>query len=1026
MPTTPTQYVRPFQEVAEATAKKLLSAWRNPYKDKVNRYIELLHENLERRRQTERPDTPSTNLWREQEYMVKQFQEWVKNLHSELGTSTPDQVWGLWQETFRTTLETVPETITLEIPPTFWNRDPTDAVPVRLWKTYRAFRYRLRQEHHRILQWIRRHPKKEIPPDTRTFHLHHFLRFTLEYPFAECLYHEWQRLMHLIAQHLYQFHQISEETKTAFLFLSEIETSGLTPSREARDQKWKILEHHLTTIEECIIQLDTFIVDALDQVYTAWEARVTEVKRQWPYAGTFALPEKMFDAKRLQSHWNTLNKQFQQDQTAWQTHWNGEIEEWQKDLELLLLQFRISQLSLKTFETVQSKMETQLIPIFREVKALLAQSLATFTNVDTEDKLALRRHILSENRTLLKTLRDEKLPLMIDSLLQAQVDRFLQEYAYRAKNALEIVSENHTIFKERDLEHIPPRSKVENVALKQLVEDKIFRELAQEHQVFMQTVQTHVEHILRDISETDQIVEFNLEAALTLLRRQRTNIEAFDDAQKIAVEGLERAIKQLDTIIEHCQQIVQQSNHFFCKRSVSFGRQILALADDERILEIQLRIARIQAEEQFHRYYQHVWTTLTQGIPHTINTFIRYSQNALTTLQTRIFHLKKITGLAPTPENVGERIAQFLNETTQRIKHLPYVYQRLFRNEPLRDERFFVGRRAEMVRLQTDFEAWQAGQPKLTAVVGEKGSGKTSLLNFAAKQIFQETTVVKVRLDNTVYTDTKLLEHLKRALKEPDAQNLNELEARILARDESMVCIFENIQNMFLRTIDGFEALESFLLFITKTQSRIHWLLCCTLYSWQYLDKVIHISTYFRRVIHMEIMATAEIKEIILRRNRASGYQLVYEVPPTIANTRKFRRLRSEEEQQHYLEDIFFHQLNDVAASNITVAMLFWQRSIKKNTEDKLVVSPLVDFDHSFLYQLTVDELFILAALLQHENLSIDETARVFRFELQYSALMLNRMEQSGIVIRHKTYYRIHPFLYRPIVRALKIQNILH
>ena len=90
------------------------------------------------------------------------------------------------------------------------------------------------------------------------------------------------------------------------------------------------------------------------------------------------------------------------------------------------------------------------------------------------------------------------------------------------------------------------------------------------------------------------------------------------------------------------------------------------------------------------------------------------------------------------------------------------------------------------------------------------------------------------------------------------------------------------------------------------------------------------------------------------------------------------------------------------------------------------MISPLENFDYTFLFQLTPDDLFSLAAILQHGELSETDHARIFQQDASRSRLLLKKMRNSGILIEVEGRYRVHPLLYRPVVRALKSRNILH
>ena len=388
--------------------------------------------------------------------------------------------------------------------------------------------------------------------------------------------------------------------------------------------------------------------------------------------------------------------------------------------------------------------------------------------------------------------------------------------------------------------------------------------------------------------------------------------------------------------------------------------------------------------------------------------------------------MRKITRLAPQIHNIEEELTRFLTETKLRIKALPYVYQRLFRLSPLEDERFFAGRDDELTKIGDQFDKWKNNLHAATAVVGERGSGKTTLINFAEEHYFKQDTVIKYDFSRLEYSETALLEVLKQIFNINEAKDFNDLKIKIENLKEKKVVIFENIQNVFLRVIDGFQGLEKLLLLMSQTNHQIFWMITCTIYSWHYLDKVLQISKYFHNVIQLGDLPEIQVKEIILKRHRVSGFEIEYTEPEAIKNNRKYRKISVQEKKQEYLQNLFFRDLNELSNGNISVAMLFWQRAIQEIRTDTLIVYPFLNLDFSFLYQLSYEELFTLAAFLQHEIRNVIQHAHIFHQNQTKSALMLNRLLNNGIIVQHPNGYHIHPFLYRAIVRTLKSKNIIY
>ena len=157
-----------------------------------------------------------------------------------------------------------------------------------------------------------------------------------------------------------------------------------------------------------------------------------------------------------------------------------------------------------------------------------------------------------------------------------------------------------------------------------------------------------------------------------------------------------------------------------------------------------------------------------------------------------------------------------------------------------------------------------------------------------------------------------------------------------------------------------------------------------------------------------------------------SSYQLLFQPTDKIVNSRRFKKLSSELAQQTYLQNLFFKQLTELAAGNITVAILLWLRSYVEFSQDRLIFPATIHFDPTFLYQLTTEELFTLAAVLQHDIINAQHHALIFHQDIQHSLLLLNRMANKGFLVQKSNGYQIHPLLYRPVVSILKSGNIIH
>ena len=282
----------------------------------------------------------------------------------------------------------------------------------------------------------------------------------------------------------------------------------------------------------------------------------------------------------------------------------------------------------------------------------------------------------------------------------------------------------------------------------------------------------------------------------------------------------------------------------------------------------------------------------------------------------------------------------------------------------------------------------------------------------AQKEIFSNTPIISVDIQDTVFKENELFAILKQAFNLPNVHSMDELEDTLSKSEVRMICFFENLHNLFLRTVNGFEAVERLLLMIQKTGKSIFWVVTCALYGWQYLDKVMNVTGCFGRTVELGLEEKMEVEDTIIKRHRVSGYMLKFDTAPEDIKSRAFRKLRSEEDRQKFLRERFFEQLSRLAAGNIRVAILFWLISIKEMTKDTMILSSGIEFEHAFVYQLSSEELFSLAAIIQHEHLDTRMHALVFNQDVKDSQLVLNRMLQKGYLQKKGDQFSIHPFLY--------------
>jgi hypothetical protein len=372
------------------------------------------------------------------------------------------------------------------------------------------------------------------------------------------------------------------------------------------------------------------------------------------------------------------------------------------------------------------------------------------------------------------------------------------------------------------------------------------------------------------------------------------------------------------------------------------------------------------------------------------------------------------------------RASDYLNETDVRLNELPLIYRTLFSFQPVTDARYLKGRERMMTSIADSRSRWEKKQFSNVVLIGEQGSGKTSLLDALTSTTMKDQPIRRFMVTSTIWTEADLTDLLKTEFDCKDAETMDDVVAHVLASPRQIV-ILEGLHNLFLRHMNGFEAMERFMLFLTQTGQSVFWVITCTRYSWNYLDDVMQLSGNFTHVMSTDRMSASDIREAIMTRHRVSGYQAVFTPSDSVKRSRAYKKLiDNEEARQAFLEAEYFDDLTKWSHGNITIAMLFWLRSIRDVNVDTFTITPfskdLTEIGDTFL----LDDLFALASILQHENINVSELALNQNRSEADCRLTLTRLHVRRMLIEKNGRYFLNTVLLRPMTIVLQSKNILH
>ena len=505
-------------------------------------------------------------------------------------------------------------------------------------------------------------------------------------------------------------------------------------------------------------------------------------------------------------------------------------------------------------------------------------------------------------------------------------------------------------------------------------------------------------------------VRYNLEDTQTgLVNYSPKKLETMTESLQ---DGLRRAINRLDDVIVEANRVWDDINNEFQYAQNKVLNEVSA--DIRQASDGKTRF--IKTSKFVQRIVEQARTNWIPGIVRTVTT--------ITGLLKRIAYLPSRLRRVSVELSQIQKAADDYELISVKNLHdrLPAIYSTLFSLKPLVKEEFLVGRQEEYNTLERALLQWNAGKPCSVLHVGEKGTGKTSLINCFQKRFFSDLETLRGTIVKKLTTEAELVNYISQLFGFPENLTFEQLVQTINAGGRRIV-ILEGCHNLYLRQINGFDAFRQFLSLITQTNLKILWILSMDYYAWRYLALVAPIDVLcFDYVINVQPMKKENIREAILTRHNDSGYQLRYLTNDELRNKlrRQFKNNMTERQLRKALEDDFFDTLSSASNGNLSAAIFYWLNSLRFTGND-IEVTPLKLPEFQFLSDLSIEQSFALLAIIEHENLTADEFATVLDIPHSDSLYILSFLANKRLIAFEEdgSKYSINPITLKPIINAL-------
>lgn len=734
-------------------------------------------------------------------------------------------------------------------------------------------------------------------------------------------------------------------------------------------------------------------------------------------ADTIELSGSFFSTQNIENNYKSVLEKNEKDSKLWQNTFHVLESDWELDLEIFKIIFSM----IFKYNELETSLEKRIQFINTELGAIKEYLKEVKTSISSAKKDAdIKTTIALELKKLQKNFKKiiEQTTQSINSQeLPLQINQF-EESAWAV---LESLSTKRAISSDTDYTTKTTTSSINYISPYELITYQSWPSLAEIIKQAKLDLSLNVTSFIEDINALSQVSEFNLESALSLFETDALeNISTENTPKNVAVEGLERSEQKIEELKDTLANLNIANGELLLPSIDAFSKSILELTDTENITEIRLTIAKAKSIEKSKLLKAKVINTVKNFIPVALLFFKTKYKNTVT-------HVKKLllrAGLYKEPTDATSDLSDFLKEAEAALDELPYVYQRLFRSETLQNEALFIGRKEALKSLEIAGETFGKNQYAASIIVGERGSGKTSLIHHFLNK---NKKIPKATFLSTTENISEIEEFIA-FLNSSFNKKFGTIQEWIqfFNTGKKRTIVLEDIQYLYFRKVGGFKVLDELSNLISETKNNVFWLVTSSKYAFQYLDKSIQLAELFAFNIEMNEIDKETIKEALIKRHKISGYNLYFEKPPLVYLSKKF--LKSPVElQQEILKEEFFSDINKIAQSNFKIAFMYWIRSTLSVSGSTIYMRSLKSIDTSFLNKLAPAKLLLLNGVLLHERLSMQDIVALSSLNEQHTKNSVHSLLEKGLLILDdEDFYSINIFLYRQITTLLKSKNVIH
>lgn len=322
-----------------------------------------------------------------------------------------------------------------------------------------------------------------------------------------------------------------------------------------------------------------------------------------------------------------------------------------------------------------------------------------------------------------------------------------------------------------------------------------------------------------------------------------------------------------------------------------------------------------------------------------------------------------------------------------------------------------VIKRKDMEFLNQSFTLWQHGRNVSCAIYGEKGTGLSTLLNMFIHQIkSQDQTYKLLSLEKRITSEQDVTDTLARLVGLTEGPYKLDDFIDAFCQLPPTVIILDNLHFLVQRTLGAQAVIDCLGAIILASRGHHFWLLAAEEQSWRRLCYGYQFENLISHQHHVSNLNDSEMRELLINRFSYAGFHTINEIP--------IEKLHNEKSP-----------INDIAKRSkgcVELGLFYCMNNLTYGTKPQsLLIMPAQEIDVTSLKKLTQVELFTLAEIATHGQLSAREHARIFRTNLNESKMTLEHLRVLGIVDQNDEASRSDAYGLKLIISAVVIRYLI-